>query len=125
MKKILALSALAMLVITTGCSNKKKDAAANNSLMVPPPQPMHPVTPVAMAPVAEPVTPVAYEPAPLPTGGGSSPQVGKTYVVQKGDTLWSIAARAYGNGQQYRKIVAANSIQGDRVNVGQRITIPQ
>ena len=123
MKKILALSAVAMLAITTGCNNKKKAAAADSSLMVPPPQPMHPVTPVAMAPVAEPVTPVTYEPAPLPTGNG--PQPGKTYIVQKGDTLWSISARAYGSGQQHRKIAAANAIQNDRVNVGQKLTIPQ
>ena len=123
MKKILVIGAVAMLAVATGCNNKKKNAAASNSLMAPPPQPMHPVT--AGPASAEPVTPVAYEPAPLPAAG-DSPAVGSTYTVRPGDTLWSIATRAYGNGQQFRKIAAANpSIKGDRVNVGQKISIPQ
>jgi two-component SAPR family response regulator/LysM repeat protein len=31
-----------------------------------------------------------------------------TYVVQPGDTLWSIAERAYGTGAEYRRLVDAN-----------------
>jgi nucleoid-associated protein YgaU len=32
----------------------------------------------------------------------------RTYVVQKGDSLWKIAQQHYGNGAQYPKIIAAN-----------------
>ena len=32
----------------------------------------------------------------------------RTYVVQKGDSLWKIAQHHYGNGAQYPKIIAAN-----------------
>ena len=32
----------------------------------------------------------------------------KTHTVQKGDTLWALAKRYYGNGNQYTKIATAN-----------------
>ena len=55
-------------------------------------------------------------------GAGGS---GKSYVVKKGDTLWAIAQRTYGDGKQYRRIVAANpNIKGDRVFAGQKIVLP-
>ncbi len=37
-----------------------------------------------------------------------SPPVPKTYTVQKGDCLWSIAKRFYGRGSDYTKIYNAN-----------------
>jgi LysM repeat protein len=33
----------------------------------------------------------------------------QTYVVKKGDTLWSIAKKYYGDGKQWRKILDANT----------------
>jgi len=35
---------------------------------------------------------------------------GNTYVVQRGDTLWDIAQRAYGNGFEWTRIDSANQI---------------
>lgn len=35
---------------------------------------------------------------------------GNTYTVQRGDTLWDIAQRAYGNGFSWAKIKEANNI---------------
>ena len=32
----------------------------------------------------------------------------KTYVVQKGDTLWDIAEKTYGSGFEYHKIIEKN-----------------
>ena len=49
----------------------------------------------------------------------------KYYVVQKGDTLWAIAKRYYGNGNQYPKIVQANNIKNpDLIYPGQKLLIP-
>lgn len=51
----------------------------------------------------------------------------KTYTVQKGDSLWTIAKTYYGNGADYSKIYAANT---DKINdpnliyAGQVLTIP-
>lgn len=72
------------------------------------------------------------EPATTPTGGpaatsGSSPGAGKTYEIQKGDTLSAIAQRHYGNANEWRKIYEANRAvikDPDLIHPGQKITIP-
>jgi len=47
------------------------------------------------------------------------------YVVQKGDTLGSIAKKAYGSAGKYPLIVSANSITNpDRLKVGTVLVIP-
>ena len=74
------------------------------------------VTPAAT--VAQPQTPQPANPA---------VEQGKTYTVQKGDTLWKIAKQFYGNGSQYPKIVSANSDKIKNPNLiypGQTFSIP-
>lgn len=62
----------------------------------------------------------AYEPEPLPT-----PPAARTYTIRKGDTLWSIAQRMYGNGQKWVDIAQANqSIDPKKLAIGQQITLP-
>ena len=50
----------------------------------------------------------------------------KTHTVQSGDTLWGIAKKYYGNGDQYTKIVSANpGIKNPNlIYPGQIFTIP-
>lgn len=50
------------------------------------------------------------------------------YVIQKGDTLWKIAEKAYGNGSKYMKIVEVNREvikDADKIFPGQKIRIPK
>ncbi|QLB43491.1 peptidoglycan-binding protein LysM [Mannheimia pernigra] len=50
------------------------------------------------------------------------------YVIQKGDTLWEIAAKAYGNGAKYNAIVEANKEvikDENKIFPGQKIRIPK
>ena len=57
-------------------------------------------------------------------GGGGEP---KTYVIEKGDTLWAIASSHYGDGNKYHDIVAANKEvikNADLIFPGQKILIP-
>ena len=52
---------------------------------------------------------------------------GKTYTVVRGDCLWNIAKRFYGNGAQYTKIYNANRDKIKNPNLiypGQVLTIP-
>lgn len=51
----------------------------------------------------------------------------RTYTVVKGDTLWGIARKFYGNGSYYTRIAAANSATVKNPNLiypGQVLTIP-
>src|SRR5690606_15139784 len=50
---------------------------------------------------------------------GTSASNGSTYVVKKGDTLFGIAQAHYGNGNQWRKIAAANNLTPDSLKAGQ------
>jgi nucleoid-associated protein YgaU len=55
-----------------------------------------------------------------------SPDVEKTYVVQRGDTLSGIAERAYGDPAPWRQIARANGISDARELVpGRVLTIPR
>lgn len=52
----------------------------------------------------------------------------RSIVVKKGETLWSISRRAYGDGKLYRKILKANPeiTRGGvlRLSIGQKIRVP-
>ena len=51
----------------------------------------------------------------------------RTHVVQKGDTLYSIALRYYGNRSAWEKIYTANRAalpSKDQLKIGQSLTIP-
>ena len=47
----------------------------------------------------------------------------KTYTVQAGDSLWSIAQKVYGNGSKYTTIKAKNSLRSDTIYKGQVLVI--
>ena len=62
-----------------------------------------------------------FVPEPLPPAQPAS----RTYTIRKGDTLWSIAQREYGDGQRWKDISAANpSADPKKLAVGQQITLP-
>ena len=49
----------------------------------------------------------------------------KYHTVVRGDTLWSIAKKYYGNGSKYPTIAKANKISNpDKIKVGQKLLIP-
>ncbi|MCK0092637.1 LysM peptidoglycan-binding domain-containing protein [Rhodococcus sp. F64268] len=79
------------------------------------------VAPKAAAPVAEPahVAPAPAEPAPAPAPAA------RTHTVASGDTLWAIAERFYGDGNQYQRIADASGVSNpDLIQPGQVLTIP-
>jgi nucleoid-associated protein YgaU len=59
-------------------------------------------------------------------GGTAAASTGKSYTVRDHDTLFKIAKDQYGDGNQWKKIAAANpGLNADTLKVGQTITIPQ
>lgn len=62
-----------------------------------------------------------------PTDNSPAPSSNKTYTVQKGDCLWNIAKKFYGNGSKYTVIYNANKDKIKNPNLiypGQVLTIP-
>ncbi|MEO6082388.1 MAG: LysM peptidoglycan-binding domain-containing protein [Umezawaea sp.] len=73
-------------------------------------------------PAAAPVV-VAEASAPAPVEQAAPAQ--QTWTVDPGDTLWAIAEKVYGDGNQYQRIATANGIDNpDLINVGQVLLIP-
>ncbi len=124
MKRLVSAAAAVsmLLVLGTGCANKKpaENPAAVNS------------APLDVSPAATP----AYQPAPIPVAPAISetpamaapaatPAAGSTYVVKKGDTLYSIAKAHYGDGKQWQKIISANpGVDSKHLKVGQKLIMP-
>lgn len=62
-----------------------------------------------------------------PAEKSPAPSANQTYTVKKGDCLWNIAKKFYGNGSKYKIIVDANKGKIKNANLiypGQVLTIP-
>ena len=56
---------------------------------------------------------------------GTSTQTStKEHVVVKGETLWSIAEDSFGSGYNWVDITAANGLNSNIIEVGQKLVIP-
>ncbi|MCC6681487.1 MAG: LysM peptidoglycan-binding domain-containing protein [Phycisphaeraceae bacterium] len=118
MTRTFAFALTLVLAGLVGC-DKNKDNAINQA---PPPD----ASQDAFAPVE--VTPATgsgagyvdpYAPQPV------APMAGNSYTIKKGDTLWSIAQRHYGNGQKWQDIVSANpGLDPNKLPVGKTIVLP-
>ena len=61
------------------------------------------------------------------TSGGDAWSAEQWHEVAKGESLWKIAERYYGDGSLYPKIFEANRDvlkDPDKIRVGQRLRIP-
>ncbi|KQR75903.1 5'-nucleotidase C-terminal domain-containing protein [Rhizobium sp. Leaf341] len=97
----------------------------------PAPVPAEPAAPAAPQPSApQPAAPEAAAPQPS-TSEPSTPEPAPSttaetrHVVVKGDTLWDIAKSAYGYGERWKAIAAANGNPvPERLHVGTELTLP-
>jgi 5'-nucleotidase len=132
MKNSLMLLALVLTlgVGTIGCAKKNNAAATGvngsvadvNVAPIPPKEPQvsyaAPDEPVFVEPT---VTQTPASSAAVPVAGTAGGQ----YVVKKGDTLFSIAKQAYGNGNQWQRIAQANpGLSPTTLKAGKTIVIP-
>jgi nucleoid-associated protein YgaU len=64
--------------------------------------------PAEARPAVEVETPPPPPPPPVAKVGKPAPAAGQTYTVQKGDTLYGLAKRFYGDGKLWTRIADAN-----------------
>lgn len=70
--------------------------------------------------------PSSSEPTKRPTDKKETPK-NRTHIVKRGDTLWGLAKKYYGNGNQYMKIFNANKDKIKNPNLiidGWKLVIP-
>ncbi len=78
--------------------------------------------PTATVATGQPMASSMIEPEPVMT---DPMPVQEKYAIRRGDTLWSIAQRSYGDGKRWRDILAANpGLDPTRLRVGQQIVLP-
>jgi nucleoid-associated protein YgaU len=122
MKRILSwMVVLVFALVLAGCQSmgKKKETPSDQTDMEK--SAMQEVQPETETDANQPADTTDTTAAPL--GGG------RTHVVQKGDTLFSLARQYYGpeNQRMWRKIWEANRDkvpQPDQIKVGQELIIP-
>ena len=123
---------VAMGIVLGGCSNMNKSAAAPatgsdvlNVAAAPAPaaDPLITAAPISDAPIAMAASATPMQSGVAQTSGAST--ASKTYVVKKGDTLFSIAKNQLGSGRDWQKIVSANpGLDPKKLKVGQSVTLP-
>lgn len=127
MKTIWTATLLAAAIgFAGGCKKQNNDLS---QVPPPPPQPAQETAtfePVQPEPV--PAQPM-MEPVPAQPDAGmadTSTAPGGTYTVEKGDTIYSIARKVYGNNARAKDIIAANpGIDPNKIKVGQVLNLPQ
>lgn len=78
--------------------------------------------------VVKPTATPAMKPTATPTPSSQTAQkiTGKTYVTQKGDDLWHIAERAYGDGYKWVEIAKANNLTNPSLLYSNtKLTLPE
>ncbi len=99
----------------TGAAAAPQEAAASTS---------NDATKAAPATPAAPVD-KAVKTAPEPSTAPAPSAAGNRHVVEKGDTLWDLAAKYLGSGMEWKKIAEANGNPKPRaLHVGKELTIP-
>lgn len=80
-----------------------------------------PAAPAATAPAA--TAPAAT--APATTTPAAAAAAASKYVVEKGDSLWKIAAEKYGDGALWSKIAKANTLKHpNHIEIGEELELP-
>jgi len=118
MAKLLAVALAVSAVVLSGCQKKAVPPAQSEEPQ--PPQPEVRSVESLAPPQPTPVISPAARTVPQ-----TQPSAGREYVVQKSDTLWSIAVKQLGDGKRWKEIQALNGgIEPAKLKAGQKILLP-
>ncbi|KJF65373.1 5'-nucleotidase C-terminal domain-containing protein [Rhizobium nepotum] len=86
--------------------------------------PAKPAAPAAPTPTAAAPAPTTA-PAPAATTPAAAAAAVSKYVVEKGDSLWKIAAAKYGDGALWTRIAEANTLKHpNHIEIGEELELP-
>ena len=131
MNKVFAIGTLMVSgLVLVGCGSHSTGVPSDSSVTdVSTPAPAPAAAPAYTPPTPVAAQPVTYDTMPAANSGAAAnsgmAMAGGSYTVKRGDTLYSIARKSYGDGKQWQKIAAANpGLRPESLKVGQTITIP-
>lgn len=77
------------------------------------------------APAATNAAPASADAAAAPVAAPTSPMAGGKHVTVRGDNLWTLAEKVYGDGNKWRQIAKANKLRNpSRLHIGQELQLP-
>lgn len=123
-------SLVVMTCLVAGCGDKKPKAEPIQSAQTDTGslQPdLYATDGGAKSPYSSPTTPAAYDYSSTPTTTSGAMTGGQSHTVAKGDTLYSLARKYYGNQSKWKDIYEANKASIPNPNtlkVGQKLIIP-
>ncbi|QSZ59241.1 5'-nucleotidase C-terminal domain-containing protein [Rhizobium sp. ZX09] len=83
------------------------------------------VTTAAPAATPAPAPAAPATPAPPTTTPAAAAAAASKYVVEKGDSLWKIAAEKYGDGALWQRIAKANTLKHpNHIEIGEELELP-
>ena len=124
----LLVTGTVVLAALAGCNNEQKQD--QTAQLPPPPAPLEepagdPSAAYGYPGSAEMATNPSAFAVPTANQAPNPSATMRTYKVQKGDTLWSIAKREYNDGKRWADIAQANNITNERkLAVGMSIILP-
>ncbi|MGQ3144258.1 5'-nucleotidase C-terminal domain-containing protein [Rhizobium oryzihabitans] len=105
-----------------------KPAAPAPAATAPAPAPAAGTQAPAATPAPAPAAPAATAPsatAPAATAPATAAAAVSKYVVEKGDSLWKIAAEKYGDGALWTRIAKANTLKHpNHIEIGEELELP-
>lgn len=131
MKRIAIVIAVSVLA-AAGCKKPTGPQTTETAALPAPSRPVSRLMPVATpteTTTATETTAAAATPVEASRGGRPrgtpAPASARTYTLRKGDTLWSVAKKFYGDGKRWKEIAAANDIADEsKLPVGKVLQIP-
>jgi nucleoid-associated protein YgaU len=83
-------------------------------------------TTATLTPTTQPEATATISVSPTPNPSVTpAPQISGTHVVEKGESLWTIATKYYGSGYEWNKIAKENNIGNpSEIEIGQSLVLP-
>ena len=124
MKRIVIVFMLSMLT-AAGCKKPAGPKTTETADLSAPARRVNRLMPAATPTETTTVVKTAADTGETETVETPAPAPARTHTIRKGDTLWSVAKKFYGDGKRWKEIAAANDIANEsKLPIGKVLRIP-